>query len=107
MYNLVFSFESNDIELQEMLKKEFGELNYQAVKNFDGLNVFLTVIVPIASLTTQIIDFVVTHFTKKGNKNLPKRVLISKEGTIDLKNYDAKEVKLILESYLKNQRDEK
>lgn len=107
MYNLVISLEQNDIELKDELIKTFGEkLQFQNVKNFDGLGFFLTVVVPISGLTVQIVDFIVTHFTKKGSgqKELPKRVLISKDGTIDLKNYDAKEVSMILESYFENQK---
>ena len=109
MCNLVISLEQDDVELKEALSKTFGEsLNYQNIKNFDGLGFFLNVIIPISGLTVQIVDFIFTHFTKKGSahKELPKRALISKDGIIELTNYDADEVQLILESYLKNQTNE-
>ncbi len=110
MYNLVISLEQNDFELKEALDKNFGKnLKYQNIKNFDGLSFFINVIIPISGLTVQIVDFIYTHFTKKGSakKELPKRALISKDGIIGLENYDAEEVQLILENYLKNQINEK
>lgn len=110
MYSITLQFEKDDVALKQALNEHFGsDIKYNAVKNFDGLNVFLTVIIPISALSLQLFDFILTHFADKKtmpstNGCIPKRLLVDKEGNIDLTNYNKDEAIEILKAYFDNQR---
>lgn len=110
MYNLAIAFEETDTILKTALNEQFGNIRYDRVKNFDGLNIFVTAIIPISALTVQVTDFILTHFTNRNdssmdndNTPLPKRLLIDKEGNIDLTNYSADEAVMIIKAYFESQ----
>lgn len=103
------SFEKNDDELITALQQQFGDkVKYNESKNFDGLEVLLTAVVPITALTIQIIDFILANFhsgNTKPNNTDKKRVIIEPSGHIDLRGYTEEEACKIIECYFKNQYD--
>lgn len=106
---LVVSFEKNDEELIAALQDQFGNnIKYNESKNFDGLEVLLTVVVPITALTVQIMDFILSNFHKtnaKPNNTDKRRAIIEPGGSIDLRGYTEEEARNIIECYFKNQYD--
>lgn len=108
---LIMSFEKNDEELIAALHQQFNDkIEYVESKNFDGLEILLTAVVPVTALTVQIIDFILTYFWNKDNKSVDndkKRVIIESDGSIDLRGYGEEEVRRIIECYFENQHDKK
>ncbi|MBD5118863.1 MAG: hypothetical protein HDT37_07095 [Clostridiales bacterium] len=104
---LVVSFSKDDTELITALEKQFGHtIQCEENKNFDGLDVLLTVAIPIAAVSVQIVDFILSHFYSdkgKHNNKGKQRVLILPNGSIDLRGYTEKEARRIIECYFKNQ----
>jgi hypothetical protein len=96
MINIVVGFHKDDEEINLLLKEQFGDV-VQLIQSsgFDGSEIFFTAIIPIASLTTQIIDFFLSHFSKKSGKG---RVLITKDEIISIEGYNADETKKIIEA---------
>ena len=98
---LVVSFSKDDAELISALEKQFGSaIRYEENKNFDGLDILLTVVIPIAAVSVQIVDFILSHFYRDTEK---QRVLILPNGSVDLRGYTEKEARRIIECYFKNQ----
>ena len=63
------SFEKNDKELIEALQQQFGNnIKYEESKGFDGLQILLTAVVPITTLTVQIIVFILENFCNRDKK---------------------------------------
>lgn len=108
---LVISFEKNDKELIEALQQQFGNnIKYEESKGFDGLQTLLTAVVPITSLTVQIIDFILANFCnrdKTSDNADKKRVIIESDGTLDLTGYEEEEACRIIECYFENQHDKR
>lgn len=103
MNELVISFEKTDIEMISALNYQFEDIvKYEENKGFNGLEVLVTAIIPITSLTVQVIDFILTYLKKESSNN-KKRVLISSDGSIDLRGYTEEEVRKILHCYFENQ----
>lgn len=104
---LVVSFSKDDAELISALEKQFGSaIRYEENKNFDGLDILLTVVIPIAAVSVQIVDFILSHFyrdTEKHSNKGKQRVLILPNGSVDLRGYTEKEARRIIECYFKNQ----
>lgn len=103
MYELVISFDKDDVEMDKIIKEEYGDsAKYEEVKRFDGLS-FVTVVVPIAALTIQTIDFILTHFVNHSNEK--RRVLIDSDGSMDLRGYSEEEARRIIQCYFDNKND--
>lgn len=108
---LIMSFEKNDKELIKAIQEQFGNnIKYEESKGFDGLEILLTAIVPITSLTIEIIDFILANFCNKDKDEDidsidKKRVIVESGGNIDLKGYNEEEACKIIECYFKNQND--
>ncbi len=105
------SFEKNDEELIAALQQQFGnKIEYVENKNFDGLEILLTAVVPVTALTVQIMDFILNNFCnrdKKSVSNDKKRVIIASDGSIDLRDYKEEEARRIIECYFENQHDKR
>lgn len=110
MYRLEIGFEKTDIHFRDELEKMFGlEITYSQKKNFDGMSVICTAIIPVAALTVQVIDFIFTHLAKKDSiedKDAGKRVIISEDGSMDLTGYSGDEVEKIIKGYFEAQKKE-
>lgn len=108
MMELVISFQKDDAELVAALEDFFGDkIAYEESKNFDGLDFFLTVVIPVSSLSIQLVDFILSYFNNKETKGPAKgkqRVIISPNGSIDLRGYSEKEARKIINCYFENQR---
>lgn len=105
---LVISCEKNDKELITALNSQFGDsVKYEETKNFDGLEIFLTAVVPITALTVQIVDFILANFCNSDIKsdNSKKRFIVEPDGKMDLRGYTEKEARKIITCYFKNQHD--
>ena len=96
MKEITISFPQDDHEMIKAIEDYFGKdmLSYET-KSFDGYSVLITVVVPIAALTIQAVDFFFTYFAKKKGSG---RFIKTKEGSIILDGYTADEVKIILEA---------
>lgn len=108
---LIMSLEKNDEELIAALQQQFdNKIEYIESKNFDGLEILLTAVVPITALTVQIMDFILTYFWKTDKKSVgtdKKRVIIESDGSIDLRGYEEEEARRIIECYFENQHDKR
>lgn len=108
---LIMSFEKNDEELISALQQQFGnKIEYVESKNFDGLEILLTAVVPVTALTVQIIDFILANFCnrdKKSESNGKKRVIVESDGSIDLRGYNEEEARRIIECYFENQHEKR
>ena len=104
---LTIQFEENDKELIEALQQQFGHnIMENKSKNFDGLEILLTVVIPITALTIEIIDFILNNFWDREQKNCnndKKRVIVEPDGTIDLRGYSEEEARRIIKCYFENQ----
>lgn len=104
---LIVSFQKDDAELAEALEEQFGnDIRYEESKNFDGLDILLTAVIPITAVSVQIVDFILSHFHKaKGQPagREKRRVLILPNGSIDLRGYTEKEAKEIIKIYFQSQ----
>ena len=102
MYELVLSFEKDDKEMIEALDKEFGNsVHYEENKGFNGLEIFITAIIPIAAFSFQVVDFLLTYLHKKNDVNEnKKRLLITSDGDISLEGYSEEEARQIIDYYM-------
>ena len=108
---LIMSFEKNDEELIAALQQQFyDKVEYVESKNFDGLEILVTAVVPVTALTVQIIDFILTNFwnaDKDSDANGKKRIIIESDGSIDLRGYKEEEARRIIDCYFENQHDKR
>ena len=105
MIELILSFEKEDTEMINELKKEFGnDIHYEENKGFSGLEIFITAVVPIAALSIQVIDFLLTHLHNDVTDN-KKRLLITSDGDIDLRGYSEEEARKIIKCYFEMKND--
>ncbi len=74
MEELRLCFPIDDIEMKQAIEKEFGkDVTFIEERSATGMEILLVAIVPIVSLTVEIIDFVLTHLVKKKEKEEPKK----------------------------------
>lgn len=107
MYELVLSFEKDDIEMIQALENEFGNsVRYEENKGFNGLEILITAVIPIAAFSLQTIEFLLTHLHKKNDVNKDKkRLLVSTDGSINLEGYSEEEARQILKYYFELKND--
>ena len=98
MNEITLSFSHDDTELKDVIKNTFGDLDFSYAKSLSGLEVFVVVAIPAATLTIQLLDFLFTHFSKSKDKN---RHIVTLDGPVSLcdktKEEIKKEIQLILE----------
>ena len=103
MYELKIAFSEDDIEFRKVLEEQFGsELKYVRERGFDGWEFLLTVVIPVTEVSIALIEFVLDHFRDydKGKK----RLIIEKNGKIDLTGYSAEEAERIIIAYFESQK---
>lgn len=108
MYELRLRYQEHDQEFEKALDEAFPDFHIiQSEKNFDGLDIFITVGIPIASLSIQIIDFVFNHLVSRKDKSKSekthKRALVTNEGDLYLDGYEKDKVRDVLIAYLNEQ----
>ena len=108
MLELKLRYQEHDQKFEKEVKEVFPNCHViQSEKSFDGLEIFVTVGIPIVSLSIQIIDFIFDHLAAKKEKSTSgktfKRALVTKEGDLYLEGYEKDEVKEILIAYLNEQ----
>lgn len=102
MYKLVVSFQNDDLELKKAIDEQFGsDLYYEEEKGFDGWDVFLTVVIPVAEFSLSLLTFIITYFCSHDTDK--KRVIIEPDGRIDLTGYSGEEAEKILRAYFESQ----
>lgn len=104
MKEIQICFNTMDEEFVNHLKEFFGDdIKISEVNGFDGLDYF-AILVSVAALTFQIIDFFKTHKGKANeeeNSNKHGSFLRTADGDIYFEDYSAEEICKILET-LKN-----
>lgn len=74
MQELRLCFPIDDIAMKEDLDKVFGDkVSYTEERSATGMEILLVAVVPLTSLTIQIIDFILNHLVKKGEKDEPEK----------------------------------
>lgn len=111
MHNLKICFPTSDVEMKDEIKKMFGEnIDFVEERSVTGMDVVLVAIIPVASLTVQIIDFILTYLvkgeetpsnTENQNKKQCRKIEVS-NSRITLYDYSAEEATAILRSIWDN-----
>lgn len=104
MKELRLCFPIDDIEMKDAIDKEFGDgVTYIEERSATGMEIILTAVIPIAALTIQTLDFILTHLVKYEDEEEPidRGRRIECFGTrISFYNYSAEEViKILKEMY--------
>ena len=100
MRDITVAFKKEDLELIGILKENFGDtLCFYESKGFDGSEFVFVVLIPVVSITIEIIDFFWNHFSKEKNKG---RVVIKADQEICIEGYSVDEVKDLLETIFEN-----
>ena len=103
MIDITVALKKEDVELIDSLKENFGaDLCFYESKGFDGSEFVFVVLIPVQSITIDIIYFFWNHFAKEKDKG---RVIINEGQEICIEGYTADEVKEILEVIYKNRND--
>ena len=90
---------SNDEQLKIDCINTFGEENVEIIERRADIGVAeIALIISIAQLTVQIIEFLASELssTEEGNNANYRRVVISKDGDINLEGYTFDEAKQLL-----------
>ena len=103
MYELKVAFSEDDIEFRKVLEEQFGsELKYVRERGFDGWEFLFTVVIPVTEVSVTLIEFVLDHF--RSHDQGKKRLIIEKDGKIDLTGYSAEESERIIRAYFEGQK---
>ena len=103
MYELKIAFSEDDIEFKKVLEEQFGsELKYIRERGFDGWEFLFTVVIPVTEVSVTLIEFVLDHF--RSHDQGKKRLIIEKDGKIDLTGYSADEAERIIRAYFESQK---
>jgi len=97
--------------MKHEIKKLFGEnIDFVEERSVTGMDIVFVAIIPVASLTVQVIDFILTHFVRneenlsdaeEEKKKQCRKVEVS-NSRITLYDYSAEEVISIIRSILEN-----
>lgn len=111
MRSLKICFPTSDTEMKHEIKKLFGEnIDFVEERSVTGMDIVFVAIIPVASLTVQVIDFILTHFVRneenlsdaeEEKKKQCRKVEVSNSRII-LYDYSAEEVISIIRSILEN-----
>lgn len=103
MYELKVAFSEDDTEFQRVLEEQFGPgLKYIRERGFDGWEFLLTVAIPVTEVSVALVEFVLGHF--QNHDKGKKRLIIEKNGKIDLTGYSAEEAEKIIRAYFESQK---
>lgn len=103
---IIIGCSTGDTELLNNCKDYFGDDNVEVVSRRGFLSVDeIALIIAIADLSVNVISFLHTQLAAREGKDLPKRVIITKEGDLDLEGYEAEGVAKIIESYYGSKND--
>lgn len=103
MYELKIAFSEDDIEFKKVLEEQFGsELKYIRERGFDGWEFLFTVVIPVTEVSVTLIEFVLDHF--RSHDQGKKRLIIEKDGKIDLTGYSADEAERIIRAYFEGEK---
>lgn len=90
MEGIKIAFSQSDTEMIEILKNTFGNnVQIYEKKSLSGFEVLFIAVIPTVGVTISVVDFLYNHFTKPKNKG---RVVIDKNGKIDMEGYTKDEV---------------
>ena len=103
MYELKVAFSENDIEFRKVLEEQCGsDLKYVRERGFDGWEFLLTVAIPVTEVSITLVQFVLDYF--RDHDKGKKRLIIEKNGKIDLTGYSAEEAERIIRAYFESQK---
>lgn len=103
MYELKVAFSEDDIEFRKVLEEQFGsDLKYVRERGFDGWEFLLTVAIPVTEVSITLVQFVLDYF--RDHDKGEKRLIIEKNGKIDLTGYSAEEAERIMRAYFESQK---
>lgn len=90
MDSIKIAFSKEDTEMIEILKNTFGDkVQMYEKKSLTGFEILFVAIIPTVGVTISVVDFLYNHFAKPENKG---RVIIDKNGKIDMEGYTKDEV---------------
>ena len=108
MKQLVFEFSQNDLELMDAITAEFPPEEL-ILKKHRGLGEELELvlaIVAITDFTLHCYEFIKTYFVdSRKSTESEKRVIVTPEGKLSLRNYSSEEVVQIIKGVLDDQDD--
>ena len=103
MYELKVAFSEDDIEFRKVLEEQFGPgLKYIRERGFDGWEFLLTVAIPVTEVSIALVQFILDHF--RDHDKGKKRLIIEKNGKIDLTGYSAEAFERIIRAYFESQK---
>lgn len=103
MYELKVAFSEDDIEFRKVLEEQFGsDLKYVRERGFDGWEFLLTVVIPVTEVSIALVQFVLEYF--RDHDKGKKRLIIEKDGKIDLTGYSAEDSERIIRAYFESQK---
>ena len=103
MYELKVAFSEDDIEFRKVLEEQSGsDLKYVRERGFDGWEFLLTVVIPVTEVSIALVQFVLEYF--RDHDKGKKRLIIEKDGKIDLTGYSAEDSKRIIRAYFESQK---
>lgn len=94
--NLGIKFSENDKEMLQAVKAHFPDCQIIRSDKFEGTEIFLVAIIPLAGLTIQVLDFILTHLIHpktedtSTNMDTSKRELISEGKSVDTTDLEGK-----------------
>ena len=95
MKEIIVCFSESDMKMRSEIESFFGEdVKFHSEKSLSGVEFFLVAVIPMTSLTFQIIDFFMTHFADNSIKE--ERLVEISKSRISIKGYKSKEVEKIL-----------
>ena len=104
MKDITVAFKKEDLELVGVLNEKFGDdLCIYESKGFDGLEFVFVALIPIISVTIDVIDFFLNHFAKEKNTG---RVIFKEDQGIEVVGDSAVEVKELLEILMDEDKDD-
>lgn len=94
MNEVVVAFKSDDIDFKKTLTSTFGEgVQIFESDGFDGNTFVFVALIPIVSVTVELVDFFLTHLVKNKNVHSDNRVVMKSKGNfISLTGYSRDEV---------------
>lgn len=92
--DIIFACNKDDKEFEEAICNTFTDVNVMENFSFSGMEEFLLYMVPIAALTIQIADFILTHIKDKRDDRM---VIINGKKKI-FKGYSKDEIIEMLEN---------
>jgi len=87
--DVIFGCEKTDAEFSRLLTDTFSGVDELENFSFSGIGEILLFIVPVAALSVQVVDFILTHVSKNKQKG---RVVVVKGRKYSFEGYTKKEI---------------